>query len=252
MKKLFVILITTFLSQSIAAQFSIRSGLGFSFSPLTETFIDVKDASNNIQVIQFDRLAQGLNGFFEGQYHFAEKIAYNKRGKQISGNKNYDLGISAPTMLGFGGIFGAGGGGLSFFYSTAIMGNYNMGSFAYNNSDKKFGFYAGLGFGVQNTSNLQVANPLDVTGIVAPSANHIQMSDLKFPSYSPRALGVGPMIQTGIEFNNPFRTNGSKSGLRVAYQPAINNSGLSYYTICILSGINGNSGVGVQNGMNFF
>jgi hypothetical protein len=252
MKKLFSIYIIFFVWQAASAQFSVRSGLGFSFSPLTETFLDVKDASNNIQVVQFDRLAQGLNGFFEGQYHFAEKIAYNKRGKQISGNKNYDLGISAPTMLGFGGIFGGGGGGLSFFYSTALMANYNMGSFAYNNNEKKFGFYAGLGFGVQNTSNFQVDIPKNVTGTVAPSPNHIQISDVNFPSYTPRALGVGPMIQTGIEFNNPFRANGSKSGLRVAYQPAINNNGLSYYTICILSGINGNSGVGVQNGMNFF
>ncbi len=251
MKKI-VFLVFALFSLAANAQFSIRSGFGYTWNARSTSYLDIVDAAQNTTyVLKFSRLAQGLNVFIMPKYHFAEKVAFNKRGRQVSGQKNSDFGIGAPTILGFGGIFNSGQGTqVNFLYSLGATADYNFGSFSYNARNNNFGAFIGAGFGIQNTSNMQVTNSTDVTGIVAPSSSHFQTTVDKSNSYSPNALGVGPILHAAIEFQNPFRGNGSKTGLRFGFQPAINKQGLSYYTICLLSGLNGS--VGTNTGLNWF
>jgi hypothetical protein len=121
----------------------------------------------------------------------------------------------------------------SLLYSLAPTYNINFGSMRYS-SNNKAGFFAGAGLGITNTNQVS-GNDQDVTGIIAPSSVKYKVL-ANGADYKLRGLGLGPVVHLGGEVFNPFsRFQGSKLGLRIGYQPAINRGGVSYLSISLIS-----------------
>jgi hypothetical protein len=224
MKNVFIILVILITTNIAFAQMSMVTGTGITHSPNSTKYINVGDGTvANTQVYSYDVVALSICGFLYPKYHFKQEKP--GRGQKA---KPYSLSVGAPILLGAQLGFGA----TSLTYSLYPMADINVGSCNVNTADKLFGAYAGIGFGIQNTNNLSITNfqptNLPISSkyrTIVPDANNLV-------NIKGAAKNIGLAVHFGVEFPGLFY-RGTKNGLRIAAQPALNKQGASYYTLCL-------------------
>ncbi len=236
MKKLLMTL-CLFTYVSGYAQFTMTGGSGTSFAINAKNkFINVGGGTSaNSSVYSYDLTAVSAGIFLYPKYHLKQE----KPGRGETA-KPYSLSVGLPTILGFQ----AGFNGNSFTYSIYPTADINIGSCNINTRQKAIGAYLGLGFGIHNTNN---AIGVNATATTQPfNSDYQTVPNLVYDGSGNayiigKGIGknIGPMVHIGFEFPSLFY-RGSKSGLRIAYQPAINKQGPNYFTLCLQQAFGGN------------
>jgi hypothetical protein len=248
MKNRFLVLVSSFCLLSMSSlkaqgnNFTIRSGGGFTGSLLNKEYVLFGDVNTSYALYEIQKSVISYGALIYPQYHLIKKPVTNTRSRSKryeQPEKPYDFAIGAPTKIALNIGFFHGQNFSTILYNIAPSLDINFGSMTAKGQGKKAGAFAGVGFGVANTNQMNVTDQ-DVTGVIDPSTVNYKQLDPGTTTYKPRALGIGPMVHFGGEVINPFsRFRGSKVGLRLGYQPAINRGGVDYYAISFFSNFGG-------------
>lgn len=137
----------------------------------------------------------------------------------IISTPGYSISIGIPIILGASGSANSReGGSLTYIYDLPLVVDYNGGIMAPANrhSDSHFGYFGGIGFGVEKTSgvNYEYENP------------HGYMGDYIIPDV---AKSAGILLHGGVVFRVGGDPEHSKYfGARLAYKIGLNKDGYNF------------------------
>jgi hypothetical protein len=220
------------------SNWSFMQGGSLSISDNKKRFFTILDTPSTPFVASSKFQAIGYNITFIPSYHFVKKpeISRGKRtSRKAEPEMGFDFSLGLPVSIGFNTYIGGNGGGsaIAYFYSLGAIGNINFGNCKLNGTESIGGFL-GLGLAVTNTN--MISPPA-----IVPEPNESVSSSYKVYSsvsdfnknYKPTALGIGPVLNAGFQFENPFRP-GSASTIYGSYLLAANNYGKNYLTIGVM------------------
>jgi hypothetical protein len=238
MKKNVLTLLFIFISIISMAQsnWSFMQGGSLCISDNKKRFFTINDTTSSPYVASTKFQAIGYNISFLPNYHFVKKPEVS-RGKRTKRNaepeRGFDFSVGLPVSLGFNSYIGGNNGSaIAYFYSLGAIGNINFGNCKLNGTETIGGFL-GLGLAVTNTNMISQPIAEFEPSIAVDKSYKVYTSTTDFRNnYKPKAIGFGPVLNAGFQFENPFRT-GSVSTIYASYLLAANNYGKNYLTIGI-------------------
>jgi hypothetical protein len=223
MKKFTLALLGFFLSFEMQAQFQCDLGGSFvSSSTNTQQFMQpytiwgtsMKDTA----FYSYDVHASGFGIYVYPKYHFAQ-----------AADLTFSLG--APCMLGMGGSSSSQlGSTLSYIYDFNLCLDINGGRLNRRQDypDKPLGFFAGVGFGILNTSGFQYEGGKD-PGVNANTSGITYVPEGGYFDEYMTAKSSGLIIHAGVV--GPLLKKDSKRsiGLRCMVKPGLGAKQMSYF-----------------------
>lgn len=231
MKKIILLAITLFSIEALHAQFQCDLGVSYAGSSTkSETFMrpytiwgtSIKDTN----FYSYDYGASGYGIYAYPKYHIAQL-------------NEFTVSLGAPFMIGVGGSANSEqGSSLNYIYDMNVCLDVNAGRLnrRQDNPDKPFGFFAGIGFGLLNTSGLRYSGGLDNSSTHAFEKNITYVPEGGYFDEYMRAKSSSLLIHAGV-VGPMFKKESKKSiGLRFFVKPGFGQKQLTYFGISAFVG----------------